>query len=50
MKPFSLREAIERFVQGHPTTWMAIAVSMMAVLAVVVVVFIEMLTWLWEFV
>lgn len=50
MKPFGLREAAERFVQGHPGTWMAIAVSMMAVLAFVAVLLIELVTWMWEFV
>jgi len=48
VKPLSLREAAQRFVQGHPGTWMAIAVSMMAVLAFVVVLLIEIATWVWE--
>lgn len=48
VKAFSLREAAERFVQGHPGTWIAIAVSMMAVLAFVVVLLFEMVTWIWE--
>jgi hypothetical protein len=48
VKPLSLREAAERFVQGHPGTWLAIAVSMMAVLAIVVVLLIEMMIWIWE--
>ena len=48
MKPFNLREAAQRFVQGHPGTWMAIAVSLMAVLAFVVVLLFEIVTWVWE--
>jgi hypothetical protein len=48
VKPVSLRKAAERFVQGHPGTWLAIAFSMMAVVAFGVVLLIELATWIRE--
>lgn len=48
VKPLSLREAAERFAQGHPGTWIAIAVGMMAVVAFVVVLLVELVAWIWE--
>lgn len=45
---FGLRNLASRFVRGYPESWLAIAIGLMALFALVIWVAVTLFIWLWD--